>query len=417
MPWLVASSGWVARGLGVLSRLLTMIWFLDYLGEDSYAAFAVLLSLEGWLMLTDFGLGYSAQNQVSVAIAKELPEKDTLVSIAQLSTLTFLSSLFFISLLFPWIHAFLNKSTNCRKETLLVAILSYCLLALGTIAYRILYAKNRGVVVHIIQGAAFLLTIITAFLLKHCYLGEHRLFLALISVVGIPAVFALALFFKIFGVKFLTSYWDRKAIRALAAPALKFFAFGLSAIAVLGIDYIVLARYTTPKTIVLYHVMSRLFSGFFVMHGSFMQAVWPVCSQNMAKGETEKVAKILRKCCLYGVVFISAVTSIVLAGSSTLCALFFSQPMTLPVGGILLLGLYYIIRTLCDPYAMALQSMNRLTPLLISVPCQAFVAILFQIYFAQLYGLYGVIIGLICSYLCTVSWILPFCVYRIALKN
>jgi O-antigen/teichoic acid export membrane protein len=389
-----------------------MIWFLDYLGEDSYAVFAVLLSLEGWLMLTDFGLGSSAQNQVSVATAKQQLEKAALVPIAQLSILTFLSSLLFISLLFPWIHAFLNKNTTCGKAGLLLAVLGYCLLALGSIAYRILYAKNRGVLVHIIQGAAFCLTIITAFLLKHFYFGEYRLFLALITVIVIPCVFSLATFFKIFGVKFLKEYWDWEAIQALVTPALKFFIFGLSAIAVLGIDYIALARYTDSKTIVLYHIMSKLFSGFFVMHGSFMQAIWPVCSENIAKGNTEKVAKILKKCCLYGILFISSVTCFLLLGSSTLCSLFFSKPLSLPIEGILLLGLYYIIRTLCDPYAMVLQSMNRLTPLLIGVPCQALVAIIFQIYLVQFYGLYGVIIGLICSYLCTVSWLLPFCVYR-----
>lgn len=415
-PWIVTISGWAARGLNVASRLLFVIWLLNYLGQEQYAIFAVVFSLEGWFLLSDFGVGSSAQNAMSAA--RGLNQDSLLLrqSIAQLCLLCALTSLGIILLISPLLNTFLFERLHSSRETfqaLCVGGISYCLLAIGSVAYRILYAQQRGYLVHLMQMVATSLSLLSTWLLIHFYAGEHQLVYACFSTIGLQAAVALSTFFCVFRLKFLLHSWDWQEIRKLLSPAWRFFAFGLSAIAVLGIDYMVLARHVNAEQIIVYHVLSRMFMGFFVMHGALMQAMWPVSSEMVARGDLFSVRVLIKRCCLYGVIFVTVVTVGIAGFSSSFCHLFFSaQTLELPMTAIALFGGYYLIRALCDPYAMALQSVGHLTPLLLTVPVQAAVSLACQLCFVQIFGWKGIILGLICSYLFTVSWILPRSFYQ-----
>jgi len=189
---------------------------------------------------------------------------------------------------------------------------------------------------------------------------------------------------------------------------LQFLSFGIGAIVVLGIDYIVMSRHLSPEAIVVYHIANRMFMGFFVLHGTWMQAVWPVYSELIGKKEFGKMKQLVKENCLYGVGFIGIVTLTIALAAPFLCQLFFShEQVEIPLSLIGVLGGYYLIRALCDPYATALQSMNYLKPLLIAVFCQAAVSWVGQTLFVGVWGVYGIVLGLICSYLATVSWALP----------
>jgi O-antigen/teichoic acid export membrane protein len=179
-------------------------------------------------------------------------------------------------------------------------------------------------------------------------------------------------------------------------------------------DYIVMARALfTSEDILTYHIVSKLFTGCFVMHGALMQAVWPTCSEMIAGGKMVEVRALLRRYCLYGIGFVVVVTMGIALFSPQLCKLFFvKQSVTIPCSLVLFLGFYYVIRSLCDPYAMALQSMNRLRPLLVGVPLQALMSFLGQTVFAKFWGVHGITMGLIFSYLITVSWFFPLLFQR-----
>jgi hypothetical protein len=57
---------------------------------------------------------------------------------------------------------------------------------------------------------------------------------------------------------------------------------------------------------------------------------------------------------------------------------------------------------------MVLLSVNILKPFWILVPIQALISIFGQIYFAKIYGVDGILYGLILSFLLTVTWGLPY---------
>lgn len=410
-PWFVTLCGAGARVVGIFSRLLFLLFLLQYLGVELYAIFAVLISLEGWLALSDWGLGSSAQNAISNASVLGKDEGVLYRSTAQLCAVFFLIALcilfffpfFFFSLLFPHITDVKNGI-----QALSAAIGSYAILAISSVGYRVLYARQKGYWVHLWQTLGILLSIGCVMLLIHYPSLDQKLFIAVLSVLGPQSLVAFFVFLTVFWRYFDFLKWDWKEIKELMTKGLQFFSFGIGAIVVLGIDYIVMSRHLSAESIVVYHVANRMFMGFFVLHGTWMQAVWPVYSELIGKKEFGKVRAFVKENCLYGAIFVLVITLLIAFAAPFLCRFFFShEQIDIPFSLIGILGSYYLIRALCDPYATALQSMNHLKPLLIAVFCQAIVSWIGQTSFVGGFGVHGVVLGLIISYLATVSWALP----------
>ena len=79
---------------------------------------------------------------------------------------------------------------------------------------------------------------------------------------------------------------------------------------------------------------------------------------------------------------------------------------------IALLGIYSIVRVWTDTYAVVLQSMEDMSQFWIYVPIQAALSFSIQVAAVEIWGLSGVVIALITSYLLTVTWALPARVKR-----
>jgi len=89
----------------------------------------------------------------------------------------------------------------------------------------------------------------------------------------------------------------------------------------------------------------------------------------------------------------------------------------LPVKTIALFGFYYCIRIWTDTYSMLLQSMSKLKIFWIYVPIQGIISFTAQYLCAIKFGLNGIIIGLITSFLFTAVWVLPLAYTVISRKN
>ena len=79
----------------------------------------------------------------------------------------------------------------------------------------------------------------------------------------------------------------------------------------------------------------------------------------------------------------------------------------------ILFSLYYTLRVISDTYAMFLQSINVLKIFWIYTPIQAAISITAQYFLSLKYGLNGIILGLILSFIFTSAWILPYKSYKI----
>lgn len=419
--WFVAACGFLARTVTILARLPLIFVLLNYLGVDKYAICAVIVSLEGWFVLCDCGLGSAAQNFVSERRVKGVSIDPLLCSIMQLAAGLFL----LFSLLFFFMAPFLSSFLFCKMgdpsqytQALFCAGLFYTLGAMGAISYRLLYALQKGYWVHLFQTLGALLSFGVLLALTKGYLGKEKLLCSLLCLSALPALVSCGAFYSLFPLRRLFSSFDFAEIKVLFSKALQFGGFALSTALALGIDYMIMARTLSAEEILRYNVVSKMFTGFFVVHGTFLQAVWPVCSEMAIHGRFEALKKLILRYSWYSFAFMASVTGAIALFSPTLCSLFFSaQNLNLPLSLILLLGVYYASRVLCDLFATALQSMNQLKTLLITVPIQALVGCVCQTFFAQKWGVNGIILGLICSFAATVSWVLPFVFYQTIKKK
>ena len=160
----VASYAWLSKAILFACRLSTIPWLMDYLGMEVYTIFVMLLSLEGWFLLSDFGIGLSLQNFLSEYRVGKKPITP-LLQIAYLQS--FLAFCLCVILLFCYMDCLSSFAFGIAIPSTPFVCASFLLLlgALGSVGSRVYYAMHKGAIVHIVQGAASLITWVAIYLL------------------------------------------------------------------------------------------------------------------------------------------------------------------------------------------------------------------------------------------------------------
>ena len=81
------------------------------------------------------------------------------------------------------------------------------------------------------------------------------------------------------------------------------------------------------------------------------------------------------------------------------------------------MGFYHVIISLVHSFGIILQSISNLKSLLKWMPIQALLSISLQIYLVPKYGIYGITISLLLSFLFTLFWVLPLDIYKLRYSN
>jgi O-antigen/teichoic acid export membrane protein len=417
--WLVAISGWVCRGVILVVRFVLMYLLLGYLGVEGYALFAVLTAFEGWFLLFDLGLGFSLQNFLSEARARKEDLSPFLRAGAQLGVLSFLLALVVIYSFGGWVgEALFSKDVAFATKALQLTGVLYALTAFGNIAYRVFYAMQQGYKTHILQTLGALLSLGALFVVCRSYQGEGKLLLCLCSVTGLPAIVAAVVFFKIFSLRDLFAHDSFRELQLLAKRGLRFLGLGVSSASILYIDYLVMIKTLSSSEIVVYNVLSKLFTGLFFMYTLFLQSIWPLCSELIAAHNYTRVLHLLRKYCGFGVLF-ALVLTLGIGFSSSLVFRIFLPEQQVVVSWITmsLFGIYYSVRVISDSYMMGLQSMSAFRAFLLVIPLQACAGYMGQFYLSEKYGINGILLGLVISFILFGGWAFPYAFYKNILRR
>ena len=75
------------------------------------------------------------------------------------------------------------------------------------------------------------------------------------------------------------------------------------------------------------------------------------------------------------------------------------------------------MRCLTDPFAIFLQSIGRLRPLIVCVAIQALLGAALQWILTESLGIGGILLGLVAACILTSAWALPYSVNRILSKS
>jgi O-antigen/teichoic acid export membrane protein len=414
----VAAAGWVSRFFMGFSQLISISILLSYLGTDLYAVFAIIIGLQGWFALADCGIGSSLQNYISEARANN---EDDAVLLSNATVVSFILLIVVCAVFIcisPWLqYLLLHKIALTLATSQYYLLISVGIVCIATnifgISYRILFANHKGYWAYFYQGIGPIISVISILVVKYSNIVKYRLLIALLSWLLPQLIVAMFSYVQIFPFRNLFKHINFQIIRSLLLRSMKFWGFAIAAAFTLSIDYIVMTQTLTTKDIAIYNILSKGFGLILVVYTAVLTAIWPEIAELFIKRQWLHANKILIKNMLLGMFFV-AICSILFLFARDL-VMFILVPKTnliLPVTTTVLFGFYALIRVWTDSYAIALQSQNYLRIFWIYVPIQAILSFFGMYFFSLHYGVNGVLLGLILSFLLTASWVVPVCYYK-----
>lgn len=414
----VAGTSWLSRVVSAAVQLVSVRLLLDGLGLQDYAVFALLAGLQGWFLLADFGVGYSAQNHFSEARARGDDVEDVVRAARLLALVLLAVTVPALYLCSPWLGPMLLKAfpwlPDAERARLFFVTGALSIgFAVGGIIYKLWYAQQRGYLANIVPAIAAVVGLAGVTMAGRVAL-ESRLLFSVVAFIAPTAVLPLG----VLAVQMLRGCTPRPAaalpLRPILRRAVGFWCFALMGAITLQIDYVVLSQALGPREIATYSLMTKVFGLVFFVYTALILALWPVFTEMITLHRWAEVAAYLRKYITIGLAFVAACTvALVWAMPVAFRLLAPGQVIAAPVALVLLMGVYWMARVWTDTFSMLLQSVNRIRPFLLLVPVQAVLSGGLQWVLAPRLGLTGIVLGLLASFLLTVAWGLPLAALRV----
>ncbi len=409
--WLVAGGGWIGRGIQVVAQLVAVRILIDGLGTTGYGVFAVLASLNGWLLLGDLCLGISIQNYISERRAAGRDADDIILTGAILSLIAAVGFCLLLLLMGPWLARMILGDFGFLtpfQRTLAFYALAFPALgtALGGVLYRIWFARHQGYLANLLPAAGTIVGTLAVWLVQRNGSSSVALstFLYYSPLAILPTILLARTAFR----AARHHRFETKLVRPLLSRGLRFWLSGLLAASVLQVDYIIMVRILPVHDIVIYNVATKLFQLIFFVYNALLLALWPICSEAIARHDWPHVLQLIRRYILFGFGF-TLIAGLGVAITNPWIVRILAPGLNTPIPLIVvtLLTIYTMVRVWTDTFAMVLQSMNDLLLMWIVAPIQSIFSITFQIFGAHWFGLPGVVGGLIGCFLLTSVWVLP----------
>ncbi len=414
----IAASAWGSRLLTGLVQIFSMRVLIVGLGTEQYAVFILLTSLIGWYTLADVGVGLSLMNYISEQRAKKESYARYVLMAALITLLELvigLIVLYGLALIaaptFLKQFAFLGQAEKVRLFYISGAILFST--SLCSLTFKIWYAEQKGYLANIVPALASVLGLTGAWLVLQSSIVD-KLYWSLLAFIAPPLVLGLGLFlFKIAVVGREGWHLEPAVLTALLKRAMRFFGFSLLGLVITQIDYFILSQTVKAYDIVIYNIVTKLYSFAFTMYAAVLAAWHPVNCEMYVREEFNKIKSNTRLYVLSGIGGMLLFTAGLYIFMPYLIKVFSPREIiAVPGLFIILTGLYFVIRIWNDTFVTLLVSMNRFKQMFIIAPLQIALSISAQILLARKFGIYGIAAGLIIAYMLTSAWFLPRTAFR-----
>lgn len=409
----ITASAWGGRLITALAQLISIPLSLEYLGAEQYSWWAIALSLQGWWLLCDMGLAVSLQNSISAGRTKNENDANLIVSATVLILPIVLVCILLILIFADQLAQFLLPPTANHSEyganLIVITGISGLMLTIGNVAYRILYARHKGYWANILPAVGTLFSLVGLVVLNQLHVDEPLLWVAVVWL-SPTSLLATGLFILLLVRAF---YYSKGSVQPLLCAHLfkqgkQFGLFAVLAAFTLQIDYVVIGKLMSAEDIVLYSIVTKMMAFNLFLFTAVVQAVWPVCAEATTQHKWSEVDQLIWRLVMLGFIIILMGASFMwLFREDVLRNLSASHNLVIPIELWCLLSVYGLVRVWSDSYAMLLQSMGIVSIFLIYVPIQSIISVLGQLIFGSYFGLSGVVIAIILSFVLTAVWILP----------
>lgn len=381
--------------------------------------YIILVGLIGWFALSDGGIGYAAQNAVTKKLSVGQSADEEIVcaySLLLITTTVIVGVLFALRATLADL-LFSNIADNTLDALAVTFIQSATVLVVGasaTLSTKILYAMHRGYVANI--ATALSAGVGVLLLMAGISSAEDKITFAVAALYGPNALLGCALG----AAQIVQARRSRPALRVTVARELLrssrgFFVFYFMAAAVLQIDYLVMSqKIHVSSEIIQYYSLAKLFTFISFFNQAILFAAWPRMTAQYASGALLEIRMMLRK------LVMSSAAVTLLATLAILAARDFLSVVIAPGTSIKFrpeiiagFGAIALMRCLTDPFAIFLQSIGRMTPLIVCASVQAILGAGLQWYLSETLGIGGILFALVVAFAVTAAWALPYSATRI----
>jgi O-antigen/teichoic acid export membrane protein len=269
---------------------------------------------------------------------------------------------------------------------------------------------QKGYISNILPALSMIVSMSAIVIFNRYYPIKGNILAALLIFTVPQLLTAVIPFIKIFKPAFTDFLnFDYCAIKELAARSFKFSSFAIMGALTLQIDYLIMSQTLNPSDVATYSIFSKFFIFLLFIHTAVLTAAWPVFSELNIKAMHNTIKKMIFKYICFGFCIIFFGTLIFYAFSGDIIS-FLAPNTDINTSFILcaLFAAYCMLRVWCDTFATFLQSVNALRIFWIFVPVQIIINTPAQYFLSLKYGLNGILIGLIVSFIFTACIALPY---------
>ncbi len=415
----VAMSAWASRLLSSALSFVNIRLLLGLLGEEKYAAFAVLAGLMNWYALADVGVGAALQNAISEKRAKAGDYRNEVRASAAVVTALLVALVGLAALVSPAAaEVFLGHFAlphAARASAFLLSAAFYLAAAMGAVGYRVWYAEQRGFLANLATALSSVAT--TALLVALSYRETNVSLSSTVTAALAPAAFVGVLCLAVLAVRrgALEHLPDAALAITLLRRGTPFALFGLTLTAASSLDYLILSQFVDAQSIVTYNLATKPFELLVAMFSSLLTAFWPAWTERTAQGDWPAVAVDVRRALSIGLGIAVACTVLSIpAMPFVLRVLAPKQHLQIAPAFLCLVGLVAALRIWSYTFAVVLQSVSRMRALFVVTVIQATVNAVLQLVLVPRWGIYGTAIAASTAMILTVVWFLPFRVANLA---
>jgi O-antigen/teichoic acid export membrane protein len=408
-----------AKGIGLLTMLVSVPLTLNYLGSERYGMWMTISSVILMIGFADLGMGLGLLNAVSEAHGQENRHAAAGYVSSGFFMLSGLAAL--ILLLFtmayplvPWPRIFNVKNLLASREAgPVMAAFMVCFalnLPLGVVQ-RVQLAYQEGFLNSLWESAGKILGLMGLFLVIYLKAGLVWLVLA---VAGGPVLGWLFNTIVVFNyqhpwlrprLKYCSSTFAGKILKI----GLSFFVLNMLVKLTYSSDNLIIAQMLGAEAVSQYAIPAQMFGVCLIIMNMVIGPLWPAYSEAMARGEIAWAEKTLNRTLVVLLIVVGIPSGLLVILGPWLLKLWVGSKITPSLPLLLGFGIWTLILSIGGSMSLFLNAANIFGFQIICNTLAFIVSVLAKIFLARSFGLPGVVWGTIIAYL--FCFLLPYSIY------
>lgn len=391
-----------------ISMVLSLIYTplaLNFLGEEKYGAWAVILNIVSWINIFDIGIGNGLRNKLAESYAKEdFKSSKIYVSSAYFVT-TVLSGLFCFIIIFVWkifsLSDFFNLNVTGENVdiSIIISVLFIGVNFVLSLSKTMLYAiQQPGIIsaVGVIEQFLQIAIIFTFSKFLQQSLIAVAIMYGIVTAVGNFLISVLVMHKNSCLVPSVRKI-EMSYLKDLMSLGIGFFVIQICSIILNTTDNLLISKLFGSEDVTPYSVVYKVFYMFVAVHGIIIMPMWSAYTEAIAKGDLNWIKSTMKKVNLITLLF-SFVVIIAVFVFEPFTKIWLDKDLDFSLSLIIITACYMVAQMFANNYASFLCGAGHIKVSVVLSAVGAIFNIPLSVFFAKTMGmgLSGIILGSLC---------------------